>query len=137
MYGFIETGHAAYPMKRRASDTNKSPTLLTPYWGKVFQNKIALDAFEAGEYELAILGIITDVIKRPYHDGSKERLVFKMFTGTEHTDEITVWPDRSGQIPAAVSGSIKQLELGFATVRPKIWNGRPGATLLRWQKLLR
>jgi len=137
MYGFEDTKHAAYPMKRRASETYRTPALLTPYWGKVFQNKIALDAFEAGEYELAILGVITSATVRPYADGTKDRLVFQLFTGTEHTDDIIVWPDRQGKIPEAITNSIRPLELGFAIVRPKTWNGRAGATLVKWHKITR
>lgn len=137
VYGFIDTNHPAYPMKRKASDNYKSPALLTPYWGKVFQNKMALDAFEAGEYELAILGIITEATIKPYADGDKERLCFRLFTGTEYTDEITVWPTASGKIASQIRDSVKPMEIGFAVVRPKTWNGRPGATLLRWQKLIR
>jgi len=137
MYGFIDTNHKAYPMKRQASETYRSPVLLTPYWTKVFQNSAALAAFEAGEYELGILGVITDVAIKTYADGAKERLVFRMFTGHEYTDEITVWPDRDGRITDHMRGSVQPLELGLAIVRPKAWNGRPGASLLRWQKLIK
>jgi hypothetical protein len=137
MYGFVDTSHQAYPMKRLASDSYRAPVLLTPYWAKVFQNKQALEAFEAGEYELGILGVITDVQIKPYSDGAKERLVFRMFTGSEYTDEITVWPDRTGKITEHIRGSVQQLEMGFAIVRPKSWNGRPGATLLKWQKIIK
>lgn len=136
MYGFVDTRNEAYPMKRPITETHRAPVLLTPYWSKVFQNSQAIAAFEAGEYELGILGVVTDVSIKTYAEGTKERLVFRMFTGHEYTDEITVWPDKSGKITDFILGSIFQLELGFAIVRPKSWNGRPGASLLKWQKLI-
>lgn len=136
-YGFLETNHPVFLMKRRASDQYKTPGLLTPHWSKIFQNKVALDSFEAGEYEMVVLGVITSAAIRPYSDGSKERLCFRMYTGIEYTDEITVWPEKTGKLSEQIKEAIQPLEMGFAAVRPKTWNGRPGATLLRWQKLVR
>lgn len=136
-YGFVETKSPSCPMERKVSDIYKTPGLLTPHWSKVFQNKVALDVFEAGKCELVILGVIISAEVKPYSDGTKERLCFKMYTGVEYTDEITVWPDKSGKLPVQIKEAIKSMEMGFAVVRPKTWNGRPGATLLCWQKLVR
>jgi hypothetical protein len=137
LYGFVDSKHLAYPLKRAASEKYPNPVLLTPYWSKVFQNPIALKAFQDGEYDLAILGVITDVAIKPFADGAKERMIFKIFTGHEYTNDITVWPGEDGKIPQRILMSVKPMELGFAIVKPKTWNGQPGATLLRWQKLIK
>jgi hypothetical protein len=135
MYGFVEKDHPAYPMIMISE--NMAPTLLSMYWNKVFENESAMAYFERGSYNLAVLGLVTESVIRPYADGLKHRLTFKLFTGVDNTDEITVWPSKEGKLNQALVDSIKPMELGFAIVKPKQWNGRNTATLVRWQKLIK
>jgi DNA polymerase III alpha subunit len=137
MFGFESTKHPAYPLMVKKSDKVRTPVVLTQFWKQVFDSPAAMASFETGQYELAILGIVTDVNVVKFSDGKKERMVFKLFTGVESTDSITVWPEMNGKVSEVLKASIVPMQLGYCVVRPKPFNGNPSATLLRWNRVSR
>jgi hypothetical protein len=132
MLGFLDTNNPGYPMKSNSEFLSNSPVVLSPYWRNIFTNPKAMSAFEDGSFDLAIFGTIVDARVVPYDEGRKTRLLFKIFTGVENTDDITVWPGRTGKITESQIAGMSLLNNGCAIIKPKPWNGKPGAVLKKW-----
>ena len=83
-----------------------------------------------------IFYIITSIKILPYGDGTKERMVIELFTGQDYTDDIILWPDpNTGRIKAVDKAELKVRAMGIAVIKPKIWNNKNSATLLKWRPI--
>jgi co-chaperonin GroES (HSP10) len=145
--------HEHYPMaiRRNPNDKNSSKTYLTVKWSKVFEDKVMFERF-AGREDinadgkkirlqprdfLAVIGIVIESeIKKYGNDNEKERLVVKLYTGEEKTDELIKWPGKDGKITPVDKSTFKVGHSLVLLVTPTIWNSRRGGTIKGVKKMI-
>lgn len=113
----------------------KQQVLGTPEWRALFSDKTRLSLFDSRQ--LMLYGIVTEARILKYGENKeKERLVFKIFTGYELTDEIVVWPSRqTGQLSEVLKHEVQDGKTCFCLVKPSLWNNKPTATIISFQRL--
>lgn len=136
--GFEKTTHKFLKWKMPAKPGIHPAYYVTDQWAPIFdaENSGLYHAFAKGKYGLLLLGIVTSVEMKPYHEGSKTRMVVKLFTGQDHTDEIVIWPENDGQVKEVHKALITPKSLGLVSIIPNIWNGRNSATLKAWRGIM-
>lgn len=138
-FGFsrVHKEGSIFKFARGADRTNNKPEVLgTANWSKLFADKNRLDLFKDGR-QLMIYGVVTDTKLLRYGPmKEKERLVFRIFTGQETTDELVLWPSRdTGFISEAIKHEIKDGSTGFCLVKPTTYRDKPTATIVRFVRL--
>jgi len=111
------------------------PTYIMDRWGDLFasENNGYFVQFSKKRANLAIMGIVISAKVMPYGpNNEKERMVMKLFTGMDHTDDIVIWPNEDGKLPEMCRSEIKLGALIRAIIVPSRWNGRPTATVVKW-----
>lgn len=117
--------------KDKSRDRGGPITFILSSWKDVFEDEGIVKAIESNQVRVGILGVVTSQEAKPYGD-NKVRIVLKLFTGVEDTDDIVIWPDRnSGQIEPLMRAIVPN-EHGIALISPKVWNGKYSASLVKW-----
>jgi hypothetical protein len=110
---------------------------LVDRWSWVFKKSDAYNMYSAKypKVDLTLFGIVIDPQIKIYQ-GSKERLTFKIFTGREYTDELTMWPSEDGKISDANKSVIVNGAVGLCIVKPNMFAGRQSGTVYKFYRSL-
>ena len=90
---------------------------------------------------VGVFGVVMDFKVRTTKNGSEMGL-FKLFTGTDTTENIYVWPpwrkDQEGNfkrqefLPREITAALRGNKAGLALVKASYWNNTRQLTLLKW-----
>lgn len=106
---------------------------LTDHWSSIFDSPAMMKKFNY-DAALAVPMIITETAPKTYgpEGEKKERWTFKGYTGHEFTDEIVLWPDLATTVSDARRAMVAVKKVGIAIVKLSVFNGRRGASLIKW-----
>ena len=138
-HGFEKHHHEVVKWHIPSSEKyGKKPGHLIDKWSWVFENDYLYDAYSRrdSKIDLMVFGVVIDPEIKIYQ-GYKERLAFKIFTGREYTDEITMWPDsEDGKISDVTKQMIVTGAVGLAVVKPSKFAGKKTGTIQKFHRFV-
>lgn len=104
-------------------------------WGHMVNEPRAVTCYlypKAGECP-AFIGSVVEAKPFKYSNNTKEAMRVKIFTGSDTTESITVWPARGHDfLRDDEKARLREGAVGIAVVSLKMWNDRLSPSLVEW-----
>lgn len=134
--GFQEFKSPIIPFIKYTHKDTRRQDLWTSWGGMANNPKASTSYLLDPSRTPAIIGAVTDVKKFSYAGGSKEAMRFKVFTGHDHSESITCWPDKgSDRINLITRERLVEGAVGIAVLRLSMWNDKLSPNLIEWHLL--
>lgn len=134
-----ERGRPQIPFVKNRSD--RSSYDLYGSWEYPFENPSSMYEYNQrdAKRKAAVIGIVVSVTHGTYEDKktkeSKPRANVVFFDGFREY-EVTIWPSwGTGQLNAALMSDLKPCAFGILVIKPSVYRGKKGGTLISFYKM--
>jgi len=119
-------------VKHMSSDTGKPSTDLYSSWAAAFDQEHAMEDYRNGRRNAAAVGVIVKAAARRYGQEGKRCMDVTFFDGFQEY-QVTMWPNRNtGDYNLANAADLKACEFGLFVIKPSIYKGKKGGSLIKF-----